>query len=335
MRLQHYIWRRLALVVPVLVGVSVLSFVLVRVLPGDPVRSVLPQSATPAEVQAARVRFGLDHSLVQQYWIYLGQLLHGNLGVSFQTGQSVAGQIGARLGATAELIVYAFLLAVIVAIALGIRGARHPGGPSDVVGRVLGVVGSAIPEFVLGLVLLVVFYGDLGWAPAPNGRVGDVSLHTITGISTLDAVLTGNGAALVSALSHLVLPVITLALVVVSPLVRSVRYAAGAALRSDAYVCAVAHGLATRRVVRSYLVRVVVTGLPTLGALVIGNLIGGAVIVESIYAWAGFGQWGTQGLLTRDYPVIQAFVLVTALAYVLIFLVADVLHAVLDPRVQR
>jgi len=147
-------------------------------------------------------------------------------------------------------------------------------------------------------------------------------------------VLGGNGAALASALAHLVLPVLTLALVVVSPLIRAVRYSAGSAMDSDAYVCALAHGLPTRRIVRSYLARVVVTGLPTLGALVAGNLIGGAVIVESIYAWEGFGQWGTNGLLTRDYPVIQAFVLITGLAYVVIFLLADVLHAVLDPRVQ-
>ncbi|MCU1490790.1 MAG: transporter permease [Acidimicrobiaceae bacterium] len=335
MRLQQYVVRRVALLVPSLVGVSVLSFVLVRVLPGDPVRSVLSQSATPAEVRAARVRFGLDHSVLDQYWLYLGQLLHGQLGVSFQTGQPISSEIGARVGATAELVAYAFVIAALVALFLGIRGARHPGRPSDLIGRFLGVLGSAVPEFVLGLILLVVFYGDLGWAPAPNGRVSaSVGLHSISGISTLDAVITGNGAALGSALAHLVLPVLTLALVVVSPLIRSVRFAASGALESEVYVCALAHGLPTRRTVRSYVARVVVTGLPTLGALVIGNLIGGAVIVESIYAWAGFGQWGTNGLLTRDYPVIQAFVLITALAYVMVFLLADVAHAVLDPRVR-
>jgi peptide/nickel transport system permease protein len=322
-----------ALLVPVLIGVSVLSFVLVRVLPGDPVRSVLPQSATPAEVKAAIARFGLDRSIAVQYWLYLRQLVHGQLGTSFQTGVPVSSELGARLGATMELVLAALVLALAAALLLGLRGARHPGGPSDRLAGVLGTIGAAMPEFVLGLVLLIIFYGKLGWAPAPNGRVSGVSLRSITGFSVIDAIITGNGSALLSALGHLVLPVLTLALVVVAPLVRAVRQSASAVVESDFYTCALAHGLPQRRLVRSYLTRPVVASLPTLVALVTGNLVGGAVIVETIYAWDGFGQWGTHGLLTRDYPVIQAFVLVTAVIYVGAFLLADLAHAMLDPRV--
>jgi peptide/nickel transport system permease protein len=332
MRLGRYVLRRLALLVPVLIGVSVLSFVLVRVLPGDPVRTVLPQSATPAEIQAATARFGLNKPIAVQYWLYLGQLLRGQLGTSFQTGQSVSSEIGARLGATMELVLAALVIALGLALLLGVRGTRHPGGPVDRLASLLGTIGAAMPEFVLGLALLIIFYGKLGWAPTPNGRVSGVTLRSITGFSVLDAILTGNGAALVSALAHLVLPVLTLVLVVVAPLVRAVRQAARGAIDGDAYACAVAHGLPTRRVVLSYLIRPVAASLPTLTALVLGNLIGGVVIVETIYAWDGFGQWGIQGLLTRDYPVIQAFVLITALIYVTSFLIADIVHAVLDPR---
>ncbi len=333
MHLGRYVLRRVALLVPVLIGVSALSFVLVRVLPGDPVRSVLPQSATPDEIKAAIARFGLNKSIPEQYWLYLGQLVHGQLGTSFQTGQAVSSEIGARLGATMELVLAALVLAFASAVLLGIRGTRHPGGPSDRLASLLGTLGAAMPEFVLGLALLIVFYGKLGWAPAPNGRVAGVTLRSITGFSVIDAIITGNGAALLSALGHLVLPVLTLALVCVAPLVRAVRQAAGSVVSGDAYACALAHGLPARRLVRSYLTRPVVATLPTLTALVAGNLIGGVVIVETIYAWDGFGQWGTQGLLTRDYPVIQAFVLITALVYVTAFLIADIVHALLDPRV--
>ncbi|WP_055479938.1 ABC transporter permease [Sphaerimonospora mesophila] len=335
MRLARYAGRRLLLLLPVLVGVSILTFLLVRVLPGDPVRTVLPQSATEADVAAARERFGLDAPLPVQYLIYLRNVATGDLGTSFQSGQDVGVEMGERIGATIELIGYAMIIALLVATVIGVAAALRRGGLLDKGARLVGIAGNAIPEFVLGLILIIVFYGSLSWAPAPDGRVdGSTGLVPITGASTFDAVLGGNLPALGSALAHLALPVTTLALVVLAPLLNTVRSGAVSVMDSDAYICAVAHGLPRRTVIKRYLARPTLAGLPTLTALIFGNLIGGAVLVETMFSWQGLGQWALKGLVTRDYPVIQTFVLVTAVAYLLLFLIADVVQAWLDPRVK-
>lgn len=335
MRLLRYVIRRLLLLVPVLVGVSMVTFVLIRVLPGDPVRTIMPATATPADIVAAKHRFGLDKSLPDQYWIWLKGLLHGRLGTSFQTGVDVRSEFLSRIGPTFELVTLALLLALLIAIPLGIVAALRFGRASDHGIRLVALSGGAVSEFWLGLLLILIFYNDLHVAPAPEGRLGpDVSLHRLTSMEVVDAALTGNGAAFSSALSHAALPVLTLAIVSSAPLIRGVRAAALQVLASDAYRCAVSHGLSRGVLLVGYTLRSSVVGLPTLAALIYGNLLGGAVLVEYVFSWQGFGQWALDGLLLRNYPVIQTFVLVSALFYVLIFLVADVIHAALDPRVK-
>jgi peptide/nickel transport system permease protein len=334
-RVLRYTLRRLALLVPVLLGVSILTFVLIRVLPGDPVRTIMPATATEADIQAARERFGLNDPIIVQYGIWLKDVVHGDLGTSFQTGIPVRAELLDRIGPTFELVTASLILAIVISIPLGLLAARRAGRPSDHAVRVAALSGGAVSEFWLGLLLILVFYNYAHIAPAPDGRVGPgVNLKSITTMEVVDASITANWLALKSALSHLVLPMITLALVSSAALTRGVRASALEVLSSDAYRCAEAHGLRQRALLVRYTLRGSLVGLPALAALIYGYLLGGAVLVEFVYSWQGFGQWALNGLRVRDYPVIQTFVLVSATFYVLVFLVADVVHALLDPRVK-
>ncbi|WP_306205463.1 ABC transporter permease [Actinoplanes sp. RD1] len=335
MRILRFVARRLLQLIPVLLGVVVLTFLLVRVLPGDPIRSILGPNATEADAAAARARYGLDQSLWQQFLDYLRGLLTGDFGTSIQSGTPVGDELAVRLGPTFELVIIAVVIAVLLAIWLGIRSARRADRLGDHTVRVFSLIGNSIPEFWLGLVLVLVGYAALGWFPAPSGRVDpDTGLTPLTGADLLDAALTGNGPALASAAAHLVLPVLTLVIGILAPLVRSVRASALEVLHSEAYQAAAAHGLPERTLLRGYLTRAALVRLPSLAALVFGTAIGSTVLVEYVFSWQGFGQWALRGLLYRDYPVVQASVLIIALCYVLVFLIADVVHAMLDPRVR-
>ena len=332
---MNYTLRRLVLLIPVLIGVSILVFALVRVLPGDPIRTIVPETATPADIAAARVRYGLDKPLVTQYWIYMKGVLQGDFGHSFQTTRPVSQEMREKIPATLELTTGALLIALILAIGLGLWAALRRGKLPDHLSRVLALIGTSLPEFWLGILLIFLLYYVWGIAPPPSGRIAQgIILHHVTGFDIIDALLTWNGKAFWSVLSHLALPVATLVVVITGPLTRSVRAAALDVLDSNAYACAAAHGIPARRLWRSYLARPSLSGLPTLAALIYGTLLGGTIMIEYVFSWQGFGQWALRGLVYRDYPVIQAFVLVVATFYVLIFLVADVLHALLDPRVR-
>lgn len=335
MRILRFIGGRLLQLIPVLLGVIVVTFLLVRVLPGDPIRSILGPNATEADAAAARARYGLDKPLWQQFLDYLGGLFTGNLGTSIQSGNSVSSELALRLGPTLELVIIAMTISLLLATWLGIRSARRAGRWDDHGLRVTALIGNSIPEFWLGLVVILVGYSALGWFPAPSGRVDpDTNLTPITGADAFDALVTWNMPALWSSVQHLILPVLTLTVVTVAPMLRAVRASALEVLHSEAYVAATAHGLPEKTLVRGYLVRAALVRLPTLGALIFGTAIGSTVLIEYVFSWQGFGQWSLRGLLYRDYPVVQASVLVIGIGYVLVFLVADVIHAMLDPRVR-
>lgn len=335
MRIGRYAARRLLMLIPVLIGISMFTFLLLRVLPGDPIRTIVPETATEADIAAARERHGLDKPLVTQYVVYVGDLMRGDFGNSFQTNLSVGDELLERIAPTLELTIAALLVALLIAIPVGIFSALRAGGVADQIARIGALAGSAFSEFWLGLLLILVFYSSLQIVPPPSGRISyDVDLQPITHMEVVDAIITGNLPALGSALHHLVLPVATLAIISSAPLIRSVRASALQVLTSESYRCAEAHGLARRTLVRRYVLRESLIALPTLVALIFGYLLGGAVLVEYVFSWQGFGQWGLQALLLRDYPIIQAFVLVSATFYVLVFLLADLVHALLDPRVR-
>jgi peptide/nickel transport system permease protein len=335
MSLLRYSLRRLMLLVPTLFGVTVVAFVLLRVLPGDPIATILGQTAGEEEIAAARARFGLDKPIIVQFWDYLTNLVTGDLGTSIQSGRPVRDEILDRIGPTLELVILGVGIAVVCALVFGVWSAMRVNRPIDHGIRVTSLVGNSVPDFWLGLLLILVFYASLGWAPAPSGRVdGDVGLEQITGSGIVDSIITGNVAALRSVLAHLALPVITLVIAVTAPLLRSVRASALEVRGSDAYAVAAAHGMPPRRLITAYLLRPTLVRLPALAALVLGFTLGSVVLVEQVYSWQGLGQWTLRGVLYRDYPVVQAAIVVMALIYMLAFAVADIVHAVLDPRIR-
>ncbi len=335
MRLVVFVSRRLALLAPVLIGVSIATFVLIRVLPGDPVLLIVPETATAQDIADTRERYGLDRPLVVQYLDYVAGIFRGDFGSSITTNRPIATDLAQRLPLTLELVVLALAIALVLAITGGLYAARHVGRWPDHVTRIGALIGNSLPEFWLGLVFILVLFQGLGIAPPPTGRIGTgFDVVRVTGFISIDAALSGNPAAFLSALHHLMLPVMTLALVITAPMLRSVRASAIETRDGDSFRCAEAHGLADRVLSRAYLVRQTLIRLPTLAAIIFGNLLGGSVLIEFVFSWQGLGQWALRGLLLRDYPVIQAFVLVTATAYVLVFLLADILQAALDPRVK-
>jgi peptide/nickel transport system permease protein len=335
MRIVRYLGLRLALVVPVLLGVVVLTFLLVRVLPGDPVQAFVTPSSTAEDIEAIRARLGLDVPLWQQFLDYFAGIFTGDFGTSIQTGIPVATELSTRIGPTLELVFISVGIAVIVSVVLGVWSALRVNRPIDHAARVGSLAGTALPEFWLGLVLIVIGYQQLGWFPGPTGRIDrEMSPTTITGAEAVDALLTFNLPALGSALTYLALPVLTIVIGVSASLLRSVRAAALEILAAPPWQTATAHGVRGAALGYGYLMRGTLSRIPTLVAIVLGNVLGGVVLVEYVFSWQGMGQWLLRGLLFRDYPVVQTGVLVIALVYAVAYLVADLVHALLDPRVR-
>lgn len=335
MRISRYLGLRLVLLLPTLLGVVVLSFVLVRVLPGDPLAAFVTPSTTAEDIERIRARLGLDVPVWEQFVDYIGGLLRGDLGTSIQSGVPISTELSTRFWPTMELVIVSVTLALVLSVILGVWSALRVNRPEDHAFRVGSLVGTALPEFWLGLVLIAVFYKALHWVPAPSGRLDrDVSVTPITGAEGIDALLTGNLPALGSAIAHLALPVLTIVIGISASLMRHVRASALEILASPTWRTAQAHGVPRGALLRGYLLRGTLARLPTLVAIVLGNVLGGVVLVEFVFSWQGMGQWLLRGLLYRDYPVIQAGVMISALVFAVAYLVADLVHALLDPRVR-
>jgi ABC-type dipeptide/oligopeptide/nickel transport system permease component len=335
-KLRRYLLRRLLFVVPQLVGITLITFLLVQLIPGDPARLMLGPLASEETIQRLREHLGLTRSLPEQYGVYVWHALQGDLGTSWRSTNAVAHDLGQRLPATLELITYSLLLAVLVAIPLGVRAARRPGKLSDRFSFGYGLVAGALPEFWLGLILILILYVKLGWAAAPNGRLDvDVSApRDITGAFTLDALLTGNWTALRSAYSHLLLPVLTLALVTIGPILKMTRSTMQQMLTADftryARLCGLPEPLVARYALRNALPPIV-----TLVAVLYSFLIGGAVLVEVVFGWGGAGQYAVQGVLDADFAVVQGFVLVAAIISLVVYLIVDLIYFAIDPRITH
>ncbi|MBB5751619.1 ABC transporter permease [Prosthecomicrobium pneumaticum] len=317
-----------------LFGASLVAFLILRLSPGDPARLFLGPFAGREAVDALRVELGLDGSLASQYLLYIANFLRGDWGFSYSTGQPVATLIARRFPATLELGLFAFLLAFVAAVALALVAAYRR-GPTDAGARAVSFFAMGVPPFWFGLVLLLVFFEALGWLPGPDGRL---SLRTIpppavTGFVTVDALLAGDGAAFRDALAHLILPGVTLALMPFSFLFRLLRANLIDIAREPFITVARSRGL-TRwwAFVRHALPNAF---LPTLTAsgLLFGQLLAGSVLVERVFVWPGVGALVTDGVLKQDFSVVQAFILLSAVIYVLCNLAVDLIAGLIDPRV--
>lgn len=330
-----FVFRRLLGMVPTLAGVVIATFLLTRLLPGDPaVFFASNPTADAATIQAIRVHLGLDQPLWRQFLIYVGQLLQGDLGRSITTGQPVMADMIQRLPASAELTFVAFGLAVAVALPLGIAAALRPGSLVDHACRLVATAGVSLPTFVSGLLLIYLFYYLLGWSPEPIGRLDPfaVAPRAVTGFLLVDTVLAGDGEGFRSALSQLILPSVTMALFALAPLARMTRASMLAALSSDFIRTARANGLRWRTVVLSYALRNALLPIITTLGLVFSYMLGANVLVERVFAWPGVGSYALDSLLSLDYAPVQGFMLIMAAIFVLVNLLVDLAYALVDPR---
>ena len=302
----HFLSRRLLLTIPVLFGVATLVFSLIHLVPGDPVQSMLGDSASPSDMANLRARLGLDRPLYVQYGSFLAGLAKGDLGVSLRTNQPVAAAIAERLPATFELASAAMILAVLVAIPLGILAAVRAGTRVDHLATTLSLVGISMPNFWLGPLLAIVFAVTLGWLP-----------------------VAGRGT-----LAHLVLPAITLGAPLAAVLTRMTRASVIEELRELYVIAARARGVSKARAVKKHAFRNSLIPIVTVLGLQIGAVLTGAVITETIFAWPGVGRLLIQSISFRDYPMVQGCILLIAITYVSMNLLTDVVYGLLDPRIR-
>jgi peptide/nickel transport system permease protein len=327
---------RLATTIPSVIGVVVVTFALTRLLPGDPAAYFAGLAASPKAIEEIRVKLGLNKSLPEQFVAYIGDLLHGNLGNSLSTGQPVVTEIANRLPASAELTLVALLLAVVIAIPLGVLAAVKQGTWIDHLCRIVTTAGVSLPVFFTGLLFAYLFYYVLQIAPAPSGRL-DVFISApkdITGFYLIDSALTGNGEAFVGTLKQLALPAISMAIFSLAPLARMTRGSMLSVLGSDFIRTARASGLAPRTVVFAYAFRNAVLPVITVLGMVFSFLLGANVLVETVFAWPGIGLYAVNALITSDYAPVQGFVLTMAVLYIILNLVIDFLYGLVDPRVR-
>ncbi|MFV0407012.1 MAG: ABC transporter permease [Propioniciclava sp.] len=330
-----YVVRRLLSMVPALLGVVLAIFLLTRVLPGDPALTYAGEQAPPEVVENIRVAMGLDKPVWEQFLAYVGGLLTGDLGFAWHTGQPVAFEFASRLPATAELAIVALVIALLVGVPLGIVSAVRRDRPIDHVSRVLSLIGASMPLFWLGLMVIFLFYGTLGWEPAPLGRIapGVNPPTNITGLYVLDSVLSGDLIALRSSFAHIIWPAMVLSTGSMAIIARMTRSAMLEVIDQDYIRTAKSKGLSPFSVIYKHALKNAAPVTVTVVGLQFGQLLGGAVITETIFTWPGIGKFVTDSVLATDYAPVQAFTLVAAVLYMVINLIVDLINAKLDPRV--
>ena len=329
--------QRLVVSIPALLGVVVVTFMLMRVLPGDPaVFFASGPSAGRQEIEELRHAMGLDQPLPVQLVRYLGDVATGNLGRSLTTGQPVLRDIGQRLPASLELTFTALLIALLLAVPLGVLAALRAGSVWDHAVRMACTLGVCVPTFVSGLLLIYAFYYLLGWAPDPTGRL-DIFAATppdLTGFLLVDFALTRDWEGWRAAAAQLLLPAFTMALFVLAPLARMTRASMLAVLGGDFIRTAHALGLPRGRIIVGYALRNALLPVLTITGIVFSTMLGANVLVEKVFSWPGVASYALDALLASDYAPVQAFVLLMATVFVLVNVGIDILYGMADPRVS-
>lgn len=332
-----YILKRLLSLLPVLLGITLLVFCFLHLIPGDPAVVLLGERATPEQIAALREQLGLNQPLPIQYLIFLGNLLRFDLGNSIISGIPIAAELRSRFPATLELSLGAMLVALILGIPAGILAAVRKNSWLDNLLMSGSLLGVSLPVYWLGLLLIYLFAVNLQWLP-PSGRISvDVGFRfqPLTGFYLLDALLRLDGGALKDVLAHLVLPALALGTIPLAILARITRSAMLESLAQDYIRTAKAKGVPAVGIILRHALKNALLPISTIIGLQFGTLLGGAILTETIFSWPGIGSWIYDGILDRDYPVVQGGVVFVAIVFVLINLIVDISYAFFDPRIQH
>jgi len=332
MRLLALTLRRLAWFVPTLLGLLTVTFVISRVIPGDPVALVAGDTATPAQVEALRRQLGFDRPLPVQFVSYVGRLLRGDMGTSLYTTRPISDALASRLSATIELTLVAMAFSVVVGIPLGVVSALWRNSALDHALRVITVSGLAIASFWLGIMLQLLFAMRLGWMPL-NGRLQGFPPRGVTGLFVVDAVLAWDGAALGAALAHLALPTATLAFPALATLVRFTRAGVLDVMQSSSVLYERAMGLPRSVIVWKYILRSALTSTVTQIGLLFGILLAGAVVTETVFDWPGIGTYAVNSIMRSDYNGVMGFTVWAGAIFMVVNLLVDIVQTFVDPRV--
>jgi len=336
--LLAYIFRRLLMMVGILIGVVAVTFVLSRILPGSPVELMLGHRPTPEQIEAARTALGLDLPMWQQFYNYLVAALRGDFGVSLLSGQPVLSEISSRMAATFELTTLAVIIVVSIGIPLGVFSAVKQNSIVDHAGRSISIAGVALPVFLIGMMLQMLFYGLLGWLPL-QGRINsevmlDYPFADTTGLYLFDSLLSGQWVALLSSLSHLALPVMTLTIASLAVVTRITRNTMIEVLGEDYIMTALAYGIPQRRIHYRFALKATLIPMLTVIGLTYGFMLGGSVVVEYVFDWPGLGSYVVGAITKNDFPAVMGVTLFLATLFLTINLIVDLLYYVVDPRLR-
>ncbi len=329
-----YIAKRLLHLILILLGVSVLVFLMLRMIPGDPAQLLLGEYASPEELARLRDQLGLNQSIVAQYLIYITDIFKGNFGFSIRSGAPVLEEIGPRLIATVELSLAAMMIATLVGIGAGIVSAVKPNSVLDYGSMFMALIGVSMPIFWLGLMLIYLLSVKFPMLPM-MGRLGmGLEPHTVTGLLTIDTLLGGQWRLFVDALRHLILPSVTLATIPMAIVARMTRSAMLEVLNKDYVRTARAKGMGEAVVILRHALRNAFLPIVTVLGLNLGLLLGGAVLTETIFSWPGLGRYVVDSLMGRDYVAVQGCILIFAVLMAVINLIVDLIYVMLDPRIR-
>jgi peptide/nickel transport system permease protein len=332
--LLRFVVRRLLLLIPILIGLSILVFLWIRALPGGPAEALLGERATPETIAAIERQYGLDEPLPVQYWRYVKTVSQGDFGDSTVSRQPVVEEFRQKFPATIELAVAAMLFSMLLGIPLGFFAAKKYGSVFDHASLVASLIGISIPVFFLAIILKYIFAVKLGWLPTV-GRISVlIDLEHPTNFYILDSIITGNWEAFVDCLRHLVLPAIALGSIPLAVVARITRAAVLDVQNEDYVRTARAKGVAPMTVDRRHIFRNAMLPIATIIGLQTGLLLSGAVLTETVFAWPGIGTWLVDAIDARNFPVIQAGVLFVSIVFVLVNLLVDISYALINPRIR-
>lgn len=330
----RFVVRRLLLLIPILIGLSILLFLWIRALPGSPATALLGERATAEQIAAINERLGLNDPIWEQYWAYVRHLLEFDLGDSVTTRRPVTDEFLERFPATIELALAAMFFSIVVGIPLGFLAAKRYGSFFDHFSLFASLLGISIPIFVLAIILKYVFAVRLGWLPTV-GRISVlIDLETPTNFYVLDAIIARDWAALWDVIKHLILPAIALGTIPLAIITRITRAAVLDVQNEDYVRTARAKGVAPRTVDGRHILRNAMLPIVTIIGLQVGLLLSGAVLTETVFAWPGIGTWLLAAIESRDYAVLQGGILIIAIVFVIVNLIVDVSYGFLNPRIR-